>query len=620
MNRHKFAALYIPPIVLAAFILGPIIAGHLQPRYAPLLIGLQEAFFEITLLYGFLFRSERNWSLIAAATFLFVADSTYSMISIYPSLNSLALRTFSEVAYSGFVLALTKLLFDLFRSIPKRLLLPESMFFIVTIALNIYFIAIPVTRSAYSSDLIMYNGILYALTQGLVLALALSCALYSANIYASTIFQAVTFMAISDFAIRYRSFNNGSFYDFSVFEFGWQLSIGIIWWILLFNRKRLDFTDWFEANSFKPTLTLIIFGANTVLLGAIYLFGLHEVGNAQKLSLILMLVFSVWLTANYAGIYVTDKIKDTFHVFAENSRSNTSFDERRSASELREIKSGIGIWELDTIFAFYNDILIKLRSSIESLIHQAEVRESARLARQVAHDIRSPLSALQMVLFADNALSTDKRDFAKQALKRIQNIANDLLEKNKIKELTANRNLQFGVERSDVSTCDLHYESRLIIEEKRLQIPTAKQIEIRLIRTHEAGPLAKICPNAFGRVLSNLITNSCEAILTEGFVQITIEMKDTLIVKVADNGRGMPTEIVDRLGTEGFSYGKTDSKSGSGIGLYHAFQVLRNAGGKVEVQSELDVGTTVLLEIPILKEEPKNRSVVPSDSVQRLRI
>jgi len=67
---------------------------------------------------------------------------------------------------------------------------------------------------------------------------------------------------------------------------------------------------------------------------------------------------------------------------------------------------------------------------------------------------------------------------------------------------------------------------------------------------------------------------------------------------VKDDGKGIPPEILSRLGEKGATFNK---KGGSGLGLYHSKTTIEKWGGKLEINSELNKGTDVIIRIPKAK-------------------
>lgn len=88
-------------------------------------------------------------------------------------------------------------------------------------------------------------------------------------------------------------------------------------------------------------------------------------------------------------------------------------------------------------------------------------------------------------------------------------------------------------------------------------------------------------------MLSNLINNAVEALLEDtGRVDINIhERQNRILIEVKDNGRGIPSEILGKLGTSGVTHGKVGTESGNGLGFAHAKESIERFGGAIEIAS-----------------------------------
>lgn len=251
-------------------------------------------------------------------------------------------------------------------------------------------------------------------------------------------------------------------------------------------------------------------------------------------------------------------------------------------------------------------ILAPLRQMIHQVIsrHFQLIEEQERLARttaighmatQVAHDIRSPLAALDSITGDIEQLPEEKRILIRSAISRIRDIANDLLEKNR-KVSPEPGDSQAAAQRP----ADSQLLSSLIdpvITEKRLQSRSTMGIDIDYRPGPESyGLFVKVNPGMLKTILSNLINNAVEAIEEKGAVVLSLKSEDGAVrLVVRDNGRGIPAEILGRLGQRGETYGKP---GGSGLGLYHAKTTVESWGGSLGVESEPGKGTAVTLTFP----------------------
>jgi len=253
--------------------------------------------------------------------------------------------------------------------------------------------------------------------------------------------------------------------------------------------------------------------------------------------------------------------------------------------------------ELQKVYqiAFQNDVIQRrLQSAISEKLNN--------LAVQVAHDIRSPLSALDSMASRVALLPEDDRIVIRSAVNRIKDIANSLIEKNRhLKESTLLTSSDGPTTDSNSDSASNQLLSGLIdplITEKRNQYRSKINIDIDFrIDDSSYGIFARVNSREFKRVLSNLIDNAVEALPGRGKVSVLLRMVNKQIeITIADNGKGIPAEVLTRLGQRGETHGKEGR--GSGLGLCHARTWLDSWGGSLQIQSEVDRGTSVILQLP----------------------
>ncbi|MGZ3771080.1 MAG: sensor histidine kinase [Bdellovibrio sp.] len=233
------------------------------------------------------------------------------------------------------------------------------------------------------------------------------------------------------------------------------------------------------------------------------------------------------------------------------------------------------------------------------------------VTKQVAHDIRSPLSALTMITGTLKDIPEEKRILIRNATQRINDIANDLLQKSKINQEQQDFNeglfptTNDHVKNIQLTTNFLPAVIDVIGSEKRMQYREHIGLDIEVDLKNSFGVFAKIDATELKRVISNLVNNSFEA-LPDHIGKIVIGVKkiesasDKVEIFVKDNGKGIPKRVLEKLGLCGFSEGKTGTLSGSGLGIYHAKKITESFGGTVEIESIVGKGTIVRIVLPMV--------------------
>jgi signal transduction histidine kinase len=235
----------------------------------------------------------------------------------------------------------------------------------------------------------------------------------------------------------------------------------------------------------------------------------------------------------------------------------------------------------------------KLKSTIHinSLHEKLVISEAvASMGRQVAHDIRSPLMALETALRASSGSPMENRKLIEQASLRIRTIADDLL-------LNSKTEKKRSPARSLNSNLDPHPNFEItgivasIVSEKKLLFPSCL-IELS---GFESEVVVRGVSADCERILSNLFQNSIEALegIHEPRIQMAIRKYASQIqLSIIDNGRGIPVEVLSRIGEEGFSFGKPN---GNGLGVSFAKRKVQEWGGHLQINSQISLGTMVTL-------------------------
>ncbi len=226
------------------------------------------------------------------------------------------------------------------------------------------------------------------------------------------------------------------------------------------------------------------------------------------------------------------------------------------------------------------EMLSKLWNELKEQSHQAAV---GKISTQVAHDIRSPLAALNAISQDLVSLPENTRLIIRSAIRRINDIANHLAQKSVTLPGPKVHLIQSLVEE--------------IVSEKRLQYRARWEIDIEFQPSSLSyGLFAMIQGDDLKRAISNLIDNSIESLLGKGQVLLFLSTDSSKIsLQIQDNGIGIPQTILNKLGQRNETYGK---KEGTGLGLFHARTSVESWQGSLHVTSQYGQGTTVQLLFP----------------------
>jgi signal transduction histidine kinase len=244
------------------------------------------------------------------------------------------------------------------------------------------------------------------------------------------------------------------------------------------------------------------------------------------------------------------------------------------------------------------------------------------VARKVAHDIRSPLTALTVLEKTLSFEQDSQRALFKQSISRIRDIANELLAKRDEEQqvlaelqashgaLTAPATASAAVSSNGKDTekpeteCAAVPLDRLlehVVFEKRLEFDTNPEVAISL-QIDEPSRHARVSASSSDlmRVLSNVINNAIEAYPQDSStkpVRCTAECDGrSVTIRIADTGKGIPSDVLKEIGKRKLSFNK---EQGNGLGLFHTFETIRNCGGSVHIQSAVGLGSEVQITLPV---------------------
>lgn len=214
---------------------------------------------------------------------------------------------------------------------------------------------------------------------------------------------------------------------------------------------------------------------------------------------------------------------------------------------------------------------------------QSQKLKEGEIARRIAHDIRSPLAALQMAVSSMKA-DIDNFSIIKSSTQRIEDIANSLTRK-RDGDIVGRREKILLKPFIDSLVATKRFEFRG--QETAIEVVYARQAGAQYIDVNEL---------ELSRSMSNIINNSAESYGKGGPIKITVDLSGSrLMITVKDQGCGIDSNDIARVFERDFS----KNKKGSGLGLFYAKQFIEANGGTIEIESELGAGTSVVLTYPV---------------------
>ncbi|OGC40530.1 hypothetical protein A2Y85_01410 [candidate division WOR-3 bacterium RBG_13_43_14] len=267
------------------------------------------------------------------------------------------------------------------------------------------------------------------------------------------------------------------------------------------------------------------------------------------------------------------------------SQSTVARDEITLKIQSREVPIGFSLSPISGAtgrfsgcVAIFKD-LSEIRALEQQLKHAEQLGYIGKMASWVAHEIRNPLTAIDgFAQLLETTVDHDKiMKYSSEIHKgsqRISYIIEDILAFARTK-----RKIEY-----------MEVDLKKIIESIAKSMPN--------IKINVSGILSPVCQGeseSLRRIFINLISNSAEAIDENG--QIWIDFKEAeghIITEIRDNGSGISDEDLKKMFTPFF----TRKQRGTGLGLSIVIKILKEHGGRIEIDSKKGLGTTCRVFIP----------------------
>ncbi|MCF8245227.1 MAG: GHKL domain-containing protein [Saprospiraceae bacterium] len=251
--------------------------------------------------------------------------------------------------------------------------------------------------------------------------------------------------------------------------------------------------------------------------------------------------------------------------------------------------------EIGDLVEAYNRAVKKIEES--SLLLAQSERDGAwrEMAKQVAHEIKNPLTpmklSIQYLLHAYQSNPDPKsiepllKRVSGTLVEQIESLAQIATEFSNFAKMPQAQNIQFSLNDLAASVHHLFKNERPDMD-INIEMPKT-DFEVYADRNHVT------------RVINNLFKNAIQAIPDDrkGIIKMMLYQEgDKAILKVEDNGSGIPPEIQEKVFSPNFS----TKNSGTGLGLAICKSIIEGFKGDIYFETEMDKGTTFFVELPLM--------------------
>ncbi|HEX6333655.1 MAG TPA: HAMP domain-containing sensor histidine kinase, partial [Flavisolibacter sp.] len=292
----------------------------------------------------------------------------------------------------------------------------------------------------------------------------------------------------------------------------------------------------------------------------------------------------IFLIAGIIALFITNKITQSFSVIGAKMREITL---GKTNEEIIWTKDD----EIGELVKQYNKMVNELEKSAEALAKSEREGAWREMARQVAHEIKNPLTPMKLSIQYLQKAITDNKDNVKELT---ENVARTLIEQiDHLSKIAADFSQFANLSIRKTEQVDLHQVIGSLVELHK----TNPRVDIRW--DPMPGRMSVLADNTHMiRLFTNLLGNAVDACLSRNTCHINIREKrdgTDAIIMIQDNGEGIPEEMRSRIFTPNF----TTKTSGTGLGLAMCKSIVEQSHGDIWFETETSKGTTFFVRLPL---------------------
>ena len=247
---------------------------------------------------------------------------------------------------------------------------------------------------------------------------------------------------------------------------------------------------------------------------------------------------------------------------------------------------------VSSYFGIHRDLSEK-RTLEKQLIHTQKMESIGTLAAGIAHEVGNPLASISALVqvarrSTEDTFIKEKLDLVKNQVTRISKIIRDLVD--------FSRPSDFELQRVNINDC-------LKEAVEITKVGTKSKNILYNVKLSDEVPSLPLVADQLEQVFVNILLNAVDAInevMEDREKSITVESalsEDEAIITFTDTGSGITEENLNKI-FEPFFTTKSQGK-GTGLGLWVSYGIIKSFQGNIEVDSEIGLGTTFTIKLPI---------------------
>lgn len=250
--------------------------------------------------------------------------------------------------------------------------------------------------------------------------------------------------------------------------------------------------------------------------------------------------------------------------------------------------------EIGSLVSEYNRMILELSRSAE-LLAKSE-RESAwrEMAKQVAHEIKNPLTPMKLSV---QHLQRIWKDDSPDKLQKMERLTQTIIEQIDTLSSIATEFSNFAkMPKANLEKVDLN---QVLLNSIAL-FPDTETIHIKYHNYADNVSCAMADKEQLLRVFNNLLKNAIQAVSEDkkGLIEVSLTKNNSnYLIAVKDNGTGISPDVFDKIFVPNF----TTKTGGMGLGLAMVKNIIESVDGKIWFESKENEGATFFVSLPCYK-------------------
>ena len=261
----------------------------------------------------------------------------------------------------------------------------------------------------------------------------------------------------------------------------------------------------------------------------------------------------------------------------------------------------IGLLSMILVLLWYIVYKKRYEKAILNAMHNAEEASKIKthFISNISHELKTPINVIMSAIQLINYNTKESPSYSKN--KNTLAIIDD-----NCKRLLRLINNLIDVQKHELDDTKLNLSAVNVVNLIEMLVasvvPYAESKNLNLIfDTNKEDVILKVYSDKLERIILNLLSNAIKFSKPNGEIRVTLNFEDCLYISVTDNGIGIAKEnlnkIFDKFTQLDTSFSRKNEGSGIGLSIVKSFVLLHN--GKISVKSELNKGTSFLIELPL---------------------